>query len=53
MAYLQENQREQSKIPGDSKHSIYLYYIFQFPISAYFMRNDENSIVRNILDKNN
>jgi len=31
---------------------IYLYYTFQFPRSAYFMKNDENSIVRSVSNGN-
>ena len=31
---------------------IYLYYIFQFPRSAYFMKNYEDSIVRGVSNEN-
>ena len=31
---------------------IYLYYTFQFPRSAYFMKNDEDSIVRSVFNGN-
>ena len=40
---LQENLREQSKVPGGDRHPIYLCYTFQSPKSAYFTRNTEDS----------
>jgi len=42
----------QGMILRDNIHSIYPYYIFQSPKSAYFIKNNKNSITRSISNRN-
>jgi len=49
--YFQKNLREQSKVSKGDRYPIYLYYILISCISLE-VRNNDNSIVRSVLDGN-
>ena len=50
--HLQENLRKQNKVPEGDKHPIYPCYIFQSSRLVYFIKNDDNTMARNVPDEN-